>query len=319
MREPLAVVQVAAIPRTTGPRWLVESLWLDEAVGIVGGAPKCGKTWLSLDLALSVASGTPALGSYAVPSAGPVLLFAAEDSPAAIRERLDGLALERGLRLEDLPIHAILATSLRLDRLEDQRRLADTVAARRPRLLVLDPFVRLHRIDENSAQEVAAVLAYLRELQREHHVAVLVVHHARKASAGTAQAGLSLRGSGDLHAWGDSNLYIRRRHGDLELVVEQRSAASPEPIHLALAAGERPRLVLVRRPEADPARDSLEKRVFQELERAGKAVFLTALRDQLKVRTQTLRDALTALETAGKVAHSANGWAVVSAQREIAW
>jgi hypothetical protein len=309
VKEPLSVVQVAAIPRTTGPRWLVESLWLDEAVGIVGGAPKCGKTWLSLDLALSVASGTPALGTYAVPSAGPVLLFAAEDSPAAIRERLEGLALERGLKLEDLPIHAILATSLRLDRLDDQCRLVDAV----------DPFVRLHRIDENSAQEVAAVLAYLRELQREHHVAVLVVHHARKAGAGTGQAGLSLRGSGDLHAWGDSNLYIRRRHGDLELVVEQRSASSLEPIHLTLAAGERPRLVVVRRPEADPARDSLEKRVVQELERAGKAVFLTALRDQLKVRTQTLRDVLGALEKAGKAAHSPVGWALVSQQREIAW
>jgi hypothetical protein len=317
--EPLPVVQVAAIPRTTGPRWLVESLWLDEAVGIVGGAPKCGKTWLSLDLALSVASGTPALGTFAIPGAGPVLLFAAEDSPAAIRERLEGLALERGLKLEDLPIHAILATSLRLDRLDDQRRLVEAVAARRPRLLILDPFVRLHRIDENSAQEVAAVLAYLRELQREHHVAVLVVHHARKAGAGTGQAGLSLRGSGDLHAWGDSNLYIRRRHGDLELVVEQRSASSPEPIHLTLAAGEHPRLVVVRRPEADPARDSLEKRVLQELERAGKALFLTALRDQLKVRTQTLRDALAALENAGKVAHSGEGWALVSQQREIAW
>ena len=78
-----------------------------------------------------------------------------------------------------------------------------------PRLLVLDPFVRLHRIDENDAGQVSALLGYLRELQREHDVAVLVVHHARKnGSAG--QSGQSLRGSGDFFAWADSLLYVRR-------------------------------------------------------------------------------------------------------------
>jgi len=80
----------------------------------------------------------------------------------------------------------------------------------RPKLLVLDPFVRLHRIDENLSGEVAPLLAYLRELQRRFHVAV--VHHARKGGA-KLRAGQALRGSSEFHAWGDSNLYLRR-HGD---------------------------------------------------------------------------------------------------------
>jgi RecA-family ATPase len=63
---------------------------------------------------------------------------------------------------------------------KDQQRLHHTVAAISPRLIVLDPFVRLVRIDENRADEVSAVLGFLRQLQREHDVAVLVVHHARK-------------------------------------------------------------------------------------------------------------------------------------------
>ena len=51
-----------------------------------------------------------------------------------------------------------------LDLAGDRRDLADTVARLQPRLLVLDPFVRLHRIDENASGEVAPLLAYLREL-----------------------------------------------------------------------------------------------------------------------------------------------------------
>ena len=62
--------------------------------------------------------------------------------------------------------------------------------------LILDPFVRLHRIDENASGEVAPLLAYLRELQRQHSLAVLVVHHAKKG-AGNVRAGQALRGSSE--------------------------------------------------------------------------------------------------------------------------
>ena len=36
----------------------------------------------------------------------------------------------------------------------------------KPRLLIPDPFVRLHRIDENVSGEVAPLLAFLHELRR---------------------------------------------------------------------------------------------------------------------------------------------------------
>ena len=52
-------------------RWLVQDLWGASSVGVIGGAPKCAKTWLGLDLALSVASGTACLDRYAVPEPGP--------------------------------------------------------------------------------------------------------------------------------------------------------------------------------------------------------------------------------------------------------
>lgn len=64
---PLPVVRVGDLPcQDTPRRWLVEHLWGAAAVGVIGGAPKCSKTWLGLDLALSVATGTPALGRYTV-------------------------------------------------------------------------------------------------------------------------------------------------------------------------------------------------------------------------------------------------------------
>ena len=64
----------------------------------------------------------------------------------------------------------------------------ETVARLKPRLLVLDPVVRLHRIDEKFSDDVAPLLALLRELQRRHAIAVAAVHYAKKG-VGTIRAG----------------------------------------------------------------------------------------------------------------------------------
>jgi len=200
--EALPVVRAADLDEGSAEsRWLVESLWARAGVGILGGAPKCCKSWLALDIALSVASGTRALDAFDVDDEGAVLLFMAEDAAAIVKSRLNGMCAHRGLDLGDVPLHVITAPALRLDRERDQARLRDAARRCAPRLLLLDPFVRLHRIDENDAGEVSALLGYLRELQRELDLAVLVVHHARK-NGSAVQPGQSLRGSGDLHAWG---------------------------------------------------------------------------------------------------------------------
>jgi hypothetical protein len=68
----------------------------------------------------------------------------------------------------------------------------------------------------------------LRELQRKFQVAVMLVHHARKDSQ-SSRPGEALRGSSELHGWGDSNLYMRRKGSQLTLSTEHRTAASQDP------------------------------------------------------------------------------------------
>ena len=96
-------------------RWLVDQLWGDEAVGIVGGEPKCCKSFLALDLAVAVASGAPCMRRFAVARSGRVLLFAAEDALHVVRQRLVGIARAAGRDLADLDIQVITAPSVRLD------------------------------------------------------------------------------------------------------------------------------------------------------------------------------------------------------------
>jgi len=307
--DALPVVRVDQIPHEeNAQRWLVEQLWGDSSVGVIGGAPKCSKTWLGLDLALSVATGTACLGRYAVPRPGPVLVYLAEDALAVVRERVEGMARHRGLQLSSVDIHVITALSLRLDREPHRNRLLETANRLRPRLLLLDPLVRLHAVDENSAGEVAQLLAYFRLLQRRLDLSVILVHHTRKNAAGGAAAGQGLRGSSDLHAFGDSNLYLRRVRERLVLLNEHRAAPASPAVTLELVATDsaRTHLEVVAEPPADQ-QGNLQQRVLACLT-AGEALTRAKLRELLSVQNQRLGEALETLERAGKVRRSPTGW-----------
>jgi hypothetical protein len=290
-------------------RWLIEGLWADEAVGIVGGEPKCGKSFLALDMVVAVAAGVPCLRRFPPARRGPVLLYAAEDALHLVRTRLEGICRAAGISLADLPIHVITAATLRLDVAADRQQLQATIAAVRPILLVLDPFVRLHRIDENASSEVAPVLAYLRELQRRFALAVVVVHHARKG-AQTLRAGQALRGSSEFHAWGDSNLYLRRIDDRLLLSIEHRAAPSQTGLPLMLSATND--AVALQIGDAAPATQPSSPSPMQKLEHvladADRPLTLGELRHACRLRTARVCEALAALTAHGRVQKTAAGY-----------
>jgi hypothetical protein len=306
------VVPAAKLPtRAPEQRWLVEQMWSAEAVGIIGGEPKCGKSLLALDLAVSVASGTPCLGRFPIAARGRVLLFAAEDPLDVVRQRLEGLTTARALDLHRLALYVITVPSLRLDSGDHRERLADTVAKVHPALLVLDPFVRLHAIDENAAGDVAPLLAYLRQLQRTHHLAVALVHHARKDAA-RARPGQALRGSSEFHAWGDSNLYLRRRDPLLRLSIEHRAAAAPADLTLELCSDPLTlRVADTATPTDPPVELSPAQRVEHALATATAPLGVRELRTACRIRSETLCATLDALATAGRVVKSAAGYTLV--------
>lgn len=289
-------------------RWLIDSLWTRQAVGLLGGPPKSCKSWLGLDMALSVASGTPCLGRFAVSEPGPALVYLAEDHLSSVRSRLESLCRHRGLGLSALDLFVITASVLRLDLERDQSRLDATLSDLRPRLLLLDPLVRLHQLDENSAADVARLLGCLRRLQRRHRTAILLVHHAGKKQR--LSAGQNLRGSSDLHAFGDSNLYLARRRQGLVLTIEHRAAPAPEPFPVQLVPGSDgsdPHLE-IRSPLSGSDSEPLTERACKVLQNSEKPLTRTALRALLRVNNQRLGAALNRLLLQGRILHTPRGW-----------
>jgi len=305
--EPLRILRAAQL-REQPPqrRWLIETLWGRTAAGVIGGAPKCFKTFLGIDMATSVASGTACLGHFSVHRPGPALVYLAEDELSTVRSRIESLCQRRGVDLNRLPLHVIAEPCLRLDREADQARLTAALQALRPHLLLLDPLIRLHRLDENSATEISGLLSFFRELQRRFQCAIALVHHTSKRRR--SHPGQSLRGSSDLHAFGDSNAYLSRRGENLTLTVEHRAAPAPKPMVLepVPAPGGGLHLELSGTQPEDQA--PLPDRLLSVLREAAAPLPGRQIRGILRVNNERLWEALRSLERRGQIEKTPAGW-----------
>lgn len=308
----LPVHAIEASPMKTP--WLIQQLWGAAAVGVIGGVPKVCKSWLGLELAVSVASGTACLGRFPVENPGPVVVYLAEDALSAVRDRIDQLCQHRGLTLARLDLHVVTAPSLRLDLEDDRRALDQTLALRQPRMLLLDPLVRLHRLDENSAADIAGLLGFLRELNRRHDVAIVLVHHMGKRPR--QDLGQALRGSSDVHAWTDSACYLMPRRQQLRLTVQHRAAAAPDPMLLRFVSenGQPCRLQL---DEHDAEPPPLAEAVRARLRDTDRPCSRTDLRQQLRVNNTRLGEALSMLEQLGLVVRGPSGWSLTAAPDDL--
>ncbi len=300
-------------------RWRINEVW-GEGVGILGGPPKATKSWFGLDMAVSIASATPLLGHFEVHDPGPTLVYLAEDALPQVRSRIAGICQHRKLDIDSLDLHVITAPSIRLDQDADQKRLTFTVEQLRPRLLLLDPLIRLHRADENSSAEISALLGFLRELQRTCDVAIVVVHHMRKAIR--SHLGQALRGSGDLHAWTDHAIYLTRTGpggSSIRLTLEHRAAPNIEPLELQLASSSDGTATHLEIVGSAPLQDiksaplgvgapSLHERVLATLKAATAPLSRAQLRSTLRINNNRLGDALSELQCDGRIRRGNDGF-----------
>jgi hypothetical protein len=214
-----------------------------------------------------------------------------------------------------LPIEILERARLRLDDAADLRRLMGAVKNRKPKLLILDPLVRLHTADENAAiGGVSKVLEDIRYIQRMCGVSVLVVHHVRKNSRPGDRPGVALRGSSDIHAWGDVNWYLRQRgRSEVTLTIEHRTAASPDPLHLQLVGDDDSLHFDVALDDhvdggERVTQETVADRVVAVLEREGRGLGFGKLRAKLGTGAGTVSAALKSLASEGRVARVDRVW-----------
>ena len=150
------------------------------------------------------------------------------------------------------------------------------------------------------------MLGALRGLSRAFACAILVVHHARKNLAD--RDGQALRGSGDFWAWGDSNLYVRRRREGIMLSIEHRAAPAQPSVIISLVAQKDGAVHLdVREAPPTPDEIPLPDRILGLLS-DGAFRRKEELRELLHVRNQHLAEVLHDLAASGQISRTPEGW-----------
>lgn len=162
------------------PRWAVPCI-VPEGLTLLAGAPKLGKSWLAMALAVAVSTGGKALGRLDVEQ-GEALYLALEDPARRLQQRL-GIVLEGDAVPPSL--HFATAWPLFHDGGADQ--LAAWLEVHPDcRLVVVDVLARIRGSLSDKEDRYTAdyrVMTRLKNLADEYCVAIVVVHHTRKASA----------------------------------------------------------------------------------------------------------------------------------------
>jgi replicative DNA helicase len=191
-------------------KWMVDGIIPSNGFCMIAGDSGVGKTWLLLDLALSVASGRPWLGTLPT-TKGPVLFIDEESGVALLKNRLLKLGQKEDLR--DLPICFSTLEGLKVDTEQGRAKLRGTIKKYGAKLVVIDSFVRIHGGDENSVVDISKVTEALSRIAREEDCAIVVAHHARKKGPSLNEPGDRLRGTSEIKAALDVHLFVSREKG----------------------------------------------------------------------------------------------------------
>ena len=160
------------------PKPIIDNgLLLDGTLLLLIGPPKSKKTFLTMNLALSIASGSDFSG-FKVPKPKKVLYLLAEGGFYPTRDRFKKMAKGKNQNLfvgfpNYLPINS-----------EDGYHfLYNLVNEFNPDVLILDPLIKFHDVDENSASQMSDVLGKIRTMMAELELSVILVHHTGKVAS----------------------------------------------------------------------------------------------------------------------------------------
>lgn len=219
------------------PKWLCEGWMPDRTIAMIAAPPESLKSWMLLDMAVSVALGKPYLGVGKVADPGPVLMFQQEDDFQQVAERLTVIMLgkhgikgdiwrtEKGhntlpsLPDDNLPIYLHTDRELRFEEgAESLKALAASIERYRPRLVIIDSLYST--IDtENYGRDSVRKMFPLKLLRDRYGTSFILAHHVKKGADTWDRE--QMWGSQFLNAFIESGLQVRRNEGsELSCIVK---------------------------------------------------------------------------------------------------
>jgi AAA domain/Bifunctional DNA primase/polymerase, N-terminal len=206
------LLSVTAIKNLPDPEWLIDGMVIDRGLGFVFGPPGCGKSFITLGQALSIACGLDSWWGRTIKRKGPVIYISSE-GVGDIKFRLRAWENHLGVKADDAPFYLIRQTiNFMLD--TDVNKLLLTIntlceqLGELPVMIVVDTVSRvLPGADENLQKDMTLFIKACDEVRETFGATVIGVHH-------TSRQG-NMRGSTVFDGAGDFLFGIERDEGDM--------------------------------------------------------------------------------------------------------
>ena len=175
------------------PEWLVDEVLTRGGLAVIYGPSGHGKTFVTLDLCLSLATGRPWQGHDTTHA--PVVYVSGEGA-AGIRVRVDAWERHHGCQAGAFFVVKEAVS------LTDEWEVSEFISVLGrsdigPKLIVFDTLARCFGGgDENSAQDMGKAIGAVAKIQREFDCAVVLVHHSGR-QGGHERGSTALRGAAD--------------------------------------------------------------------------------------------------------------------------
>lgn len=212
--EVFEVLSLKNLMQLPDPRFLIDGVMIENGLTFLFGAPGCGKSFIALGMALSVAAHLPHWWGKTIEVNGPVIYIASEGI-ADMKNRVAAWCQTMGIDLETVPLHFI-RRSINFTSIADINKLATTVGLYQkelneaPVLIVVDTVSRaLPGVDENQQKDMSIFIKACDFMRETFGLAVMGVHHEGR---GTGQ----MRGSTVLPGASDQIFHVRRERGSME-------------------------------------------------------------------------------------------------------
>jgi RecA-family ATPase len=222
-------------------QWLVDGLVPDNSFIVLGGAPKTCKSWMALDIGMSIGLREPCFSGsdFSVQCQRSVLFIMLEDAASNIYGRVRAIGRSKGVGIEALktaPLYFRFNRELDLGDSTQIRTMANRIKESIPNLglIVIDPFRNSHTMDENDSTAIRQLTDNIRDLRDLTGASVLITHHLRKMSKQDKDnPGFALRGSGAIYGAVD---------GLITLADEPKTSAAEwlNHVKIRIKAGKEP-------------------------------------------------------------------------------
>jgi biotin operon repressor len=220
-----------------GVSWMVDGWLPDHSVTFLVSPPESYKTWLLLDLAVSVAAGVPFLGQFQINSPGPTLIIQQEDSHEGLVDRL-ALIAEQKLgavpklgdgewevpTMPDIPVYIHPSRMLRFDNKKVLDELEEQIKQIKPKVIMIDPLYSTTSVDNYMAAS-AEQMMILKTWRDKYGCSFVIAHHSKKNVDPDSTAREDSWGSQFLNAFLEAGWQIRRNSklAQNEVVVRRHS------------------------------------------------------------------------------------------------